>query len=62
MAQIETGSELATLYGTPTVLALKKDLDHVDAHARAFTGRFVRYLLAIRAGGSLWMESNRVSG
>jgi hypothetical protein len=39
MAQIETGSELATFYGTPTLLALKKDLGHVDAHARAFIGR-----------------------
>jgi PPOX class probable FMN-dependent enzyme len=39
MAQIETTSELAALYGSPTVLAMKKDLDHIDAHARAFIGR-----------------------
>src|SRR5262249_57877085 len=39
MAQIETVSELTNLYGVPTALAVKKNLDHIDAHARAFIAR-----------------------
>jgi PPOX class probable FMN-dependent enzyme len=39
MAQIETVSELTSFYGEPSFLAMRKDLDHIDAHARAFIGR-----------------------
>ena len=39
MPQVETVSELASLFGEPTVLAKKKNLDHIDEHARAFIGR-----------------------
>src|SRR5262249_20212665 len=39
MAQIETVSQLTNLYGVPTALAVKKNLDHIDAHARAFIAR-----------------------
>jgi len=36
MTQIATATELTCYYGEPTILAKKKDLDHIDAHARAF--------------------------
>ena len=39
MAQIEIESELATVFGEPTILAKKKDLNHIDPHARAFISR-----------------------
>ncbi len=37
--QIETVESLMAFYGAPTVLAQKKDLDHIDAHGRAFIAR-----------------------
>jgi PPOX class probable FMN-dependent enzyme len=39
MPQVETASELACLFGEPTLLAKKKNLDHIDEHARAFIDR-----------------------
>jgi len=57
MTQIETGSELATFYGTPTFLALKKDLDHVDAHARAFIGRSP-FLVLSTADADGWPDAS----
>jgi PPOX class probable FMN-dependent enzyme len=39
MPQVETASELVCLFGEPTLLAKKKNLNHIDEHARAFIGR-----------------------
>jgi PPOX class probable FMN-dependent enzyme len=39
MPQVETASELSCLFGEPTLLAKKKNLDHIDEHAREFIGR-----------------------
>jgi uncharacterized protein len=57
MAQIETTTELTCLYGEPTILAKKKNLDHIDAHARAFIERspFVVLSTADEAG---WPDSS----
>ena len=39
MAQVESVPALTSHYGEPTILAKKKDLDHIDGHARAFISR-----------------------
>jgi uncharacterized protein len=39
MAQVQSVTELTTHFGEPTVLAKRKDLDHLDVHARAFISR-----------------------
>jgi PPOX class probable FMN-dependent enzyme len=39
MPQVATASELESLFGEPTVLAKKKNLDFIDEHARAFISR-----------------------
>ena len=57
MAQIETATELRSLYGEATILAQKKNLDHIDGHARAFIERspFVVLSTADAAG---WPDSS----
>jgi len=57
MAQIETATELRSLYGEATILAKKKNLDHIDGHARAFIERspFVVLSTADAAG---WPDSS----
>ena len=39
MAQIEIASQLTAFYGEPTMLAMRKDLNYIDVHARAFIAR-----------------------
>jgi uncharacterized protein len=36
---IETGEQLRTYYGPPSTLGVKKDMRHIDRHARAFIER-----------------------
>jgi len=57
MAQIETASELTCLYGEPTILAKKKNLDHIDAHARAFIERSPLLVLST-ADAAGWPDSS----
>jgi uncharacterized protein len=57
MAQIETASELTCLYGEPTILAKKKNLDHIDAHARAFIERSP-FLVLSTADAAGWPDSS----
>jgi len=57
MAPIETASELTCLYGEPTILAKKKNLDHIDAHARAFIERSP-FLVLSTADAAGWPDSS----
>ena len=57
MPQIETASELAEVYGEPTVLAMKKDLDHIDVHARAFIARSPFLVLSTADAGG-WPDAS----
>ena len=57
MAQIETVETLTAYYGVPTVLAQKKDLDHLDAHARAFIGRSP-FLVLSTADANGWPDAS----
>jgi uncharacterized protein len=57
MAQIETASELTCLYGEPTILAKKKNLDHIDAHDRAFIERSP-FLVLSTADAAGWPDSS----
>ena len=57
MAQLETVSELTNFYGAPSVLAVKKCLDHIDAHARAFIGRSP-FLVLSTADADGWPDSS----
>ena len=34
MTMIETGEELRAFYGAPSTLGAKKDMHHIDRHAR----------------------------
>lgn len=57
MARIETASELTCVYGEPTVLAKKKNLDYIDAHARAFIERSP-FLVLSTADAAGWPDSS----
>src|SRR5262245_59813915 len=57
MAQIETVSQLTNLYGVPTALAVKKNLDHIDAHARAFIAR-TPFLVLSTADRDGWPDAS----
>jgi PPOX class probable FMN-dependent enzyme len=57
MAQIETALELTSFYGAPTVLAIRKSLDHIDAHARAFIGRSP-FLVLSTADAAGWPDAS----
>lgn len=57
MAQIETVESLTGYYGTPTVLAQKKDLDHLDEHARAFIARSP-FLVLSTADANGWPDAS----
>jgi len=39
MTMIATGEELRAFYGGPSTLGAKKDMHHIDRHARAFIER-----------------------
>jgi predicted pyridoxine 5'-phosphate oxidase superfamily flavin-nucleotide-binding protein len=54
---IETASALATFYGEPTVLAKRKDLDHIDAHARAFIAH-APFLVLSTADAEGWPDAS----
>src|SRR5215510_1770876 len=57
MDQVESVCELSSLYGAPTVLAVKKSLDHIDPHARAFIGRSP-FLLLSTADADGWPDAS----
>jgi uncharacterized protein len=57
MARIETAFELTCVYGEPTVLAKKKNLDYIDAHARAFIERSP-FLVLSTADAAGWPDSS----
>ena len=57
MARVETATELECLYGEPTVLAKKKNLDHIDAHACAFIGRSPFVVISTADAGG-WPDSS----
>jgi uncharacterized protein len=57
MAQVATVSELECLYGEPTALAKKKNLDHIDAHARAFIERSP-FVVVSTADADGWPDSS----
>ena len=57
MPQIETASELSSVYGVPTVLAQKKNLDHIDAHARDFIARSP-FLVLSTADAEGWPDAS----
>jgi PPOX class probable FMN-dependent enzyme len=57
MLQIETVTELTRYYGEPTILSKKKDLDHIDAHARAFIERSP-FLVLSTADAEGWPDSS----
>ena len=57
MAQLGSVSELETHYGEPTILARKKDLDHIDDHARAFIAR-APFLLLSTADAHGWPDAS----
>jgi predicted pyridoxine 5'-phosphate oxidase superfamily flavin-nucleotide-binding protein len=57
MPHIETASELTCLYGVPSVLAQKKNLDHVDAYARAFITRSP-FLVLSTADADGWPDTS----
>jgi uncharacterized protein len=57
MAQIECVSELATFFGERTLLAAKKDLDHIDTHASAFIARSP-FLVLSTADAESWPDAS----
>jgi len=57
MAQIETVSELTGFYGEPSFLAMRKDLDHIDPHARAFIARSP-FLVLSTADANGWPDAS----
>jgi PPOX class probable FMN-dependent enzyme len=57
MAQIECVSELKTLYGERSMLAAKKDVDHIDAHASAFIARSP-FLVLSTADADGWPDAS----
>jgi hypothetical protein len=57
MPRIETASDLTEVYGEPTVLAMKKDLDHIDVHAGAFISRSPFLVLSTADAGG-WPDAS----
>src|SRR5262249_1553138 len=57
MTQIETLSELTSFYGEPSFLAARKDLGHIDAHARAFISRSP-FLVLSTADANGWPDAS----
>jgi len=57
MSEIETTSELQSLYGAPSMLASKKSLDHIDAHARDFIARSP-FLVLSTADADGWPDAS----
>ena len=57
MPQIETVSDLTYHYEMPTILALKKNLDYIDAHARAFIARSP-FLVLSTADADGWPDAS----
>ena len=57
MAQIDTTSDLVCLYGTPSVLAQQKNLDHIDPHAKAFIAR-APFLVLSTADADGWPDAS----
>ncbi len=57
MSQLKTAPELACLFGEPTVLAKKKNLDYIDEHARAFIGRSP-FLVLSTADADGWPDAS----
>ena len=57
MAQVGSVSELESHYGEPTILARKKDLDHIDGHARAFIARSP-FLILSTADAHGWPDAS----
>jgi PPOX class probable FMN-dependent enzyme len=57
MAQIESGADLETYFGEPTLLARRKDLDHIDAHASAFIARSP-FLVVSTADAEGWPDAS----
>jgi PPOX class probable FMN-dependent enzyme len=57
VSQIETALALTAFYGEPTVLATRKNLDHVDAHVRAFIARSP-FLVMSTANADGWPDAS----
>src|SRR5215813_4066224 len=57
MTQIETLSELTSFYAEPSFLAARKDLGHIDAHARAFISRSP-FLVLSTADANGWPDAS----
>jgi uncharacterized protein len=57
MSAIERDDELRAYYGAPSELGAKKDIDHVDAHARAFIERSP-FLVISTASAHGWPEAS----
>jgi PPOX class probable FMN-dependent enzyme len=57
MSQIETTADLACFYGTPSVLAQRKTIDHIDPHARAFIARSP-FLVLSTADADGWPDAS----
>jgi PPOX class probable FMN-dependent enzyme len=57
VAQIEIASQLTAFYGEPTVLAMRKDLNYIDAHAGAFIARSP-FLVLSTADADGWPDAS----
>lgn len=57
MAEIKTALDLSAFYGEPSLLAKRKDLDHIDAHARAFISRSP-FLVLSTADAEGWPDAS----
>ena len=57
MAQIEIASQLTAFYGEPTMLAMRKDLNYIDVHARAFIARSP-FLVLSTADADGWPDAS----
>lgn len=57
MAQVGTVSELESHHGEPTLIARRKDLDHIDGHARDFFARSP-FLILSTADANGWPDAS----
>ncbi|HZY22460.1 MAG TPA: MSMEG_1061 family FMN-dependent PPOX-type flavoprotein [Beijerinckiaceae bacterium] len=57
MTSVQALEDLRTSYGPPTALAAKKDMDRIDAHARAFIERSP-FVLVSTAREDGWPEAS----
>jgi PPOX class probable FMN-dependent enzyme len=57
MTMIETGEELRAFYGAPSTLGAKKDMHHIDRHARAFIERSP-FVVVSSSDGEGWPEAS----